>query len=93
MTAPPDALSDDIRLLGKMLGDVIADQAGAETLDLVESIRRVSVGPNGQSELPALLDSLALADGLHVIRAFSYFSLLANIGKSATCLPVARNYA
>ena len=30
---PPGTLNDDIRLLGRTLGDVIADQAGTATLD------------------------------------------------------------
>ena len=31
---PTATLNDDIRLLGRTLGDVIADQAGTATLDL-----------------------------------------------------------
>ena len=76
------ALTDDIRLLGKMLGDVIADQAGADTLSLVESIRRAAVDghPDAQA-LIELLDPLPIGRALHVIRAFSYFAVLANIAE------------
>ena len=77
----PEALNDDIRLLGRTLGDVIADQAGGATLDLVESIRRAAVGDADPARLIELLDPLPIADALHVIRAFSYFAMLANIAE------------
>jgi phosphoenolpyruvate carboxylase len=78
---PSESLNDDIRLLGRTLGDVIADQAGPETLDLVESIRRAAVGDTDPGHLIELLDPLPIADALHVIRAFSYFAMLANIAE------------
>ena len=77
----PEALTDDIRLLGRTLGDVIADQAGSATLDLVEAIRRAAVGDADPARLIDLLDPLQIADALHVIRAFSYFAMLANIAE------------
>ena len=77
----PEALTDDIRLLGRTLGDVIADQAGASTLDLVEAIRRAAVGDADPARLIDLLEPLEIADALHVIRAFSYFAMLANIAE------------
>jgi phosphoenolpyruvate carboxylase len=49
---PQHALTDDIRLLGRMLGDVIADQAGVATLDLVEAIRRAAVGCSTRCRSP-----------------------------------------
>ena len=78
---PPATLNDDIRLLGRTLGDVIADQAGPATLDLVEAIRRAAVGDSDPAHLIDLLDPLPIAEALHVIRAFSYFAMLANIAE------------
>jgi phosphoenolpyruvate carboxylase len=78
---PSESLNEDIRLLGRTLGDVIADQAGTATLDLVESIRRAAVGDTDPVHLIELLDPLPIADALHVIRAFSYFAMLANIAE------------
>ena len=78
---PPGTLNDDIRLLGRTLGDVIADQAGTATLDLVEAIRRAAVGDSDPARLIDLLDPLPIAEALHVIRAFSYFAMLANIAE------------
>ncbi len=78
---PSEPLNDDIRLLGRTLGDVIADQAGSATLDLVEAIRRAAVGDPDPARLIELLDPLPIGDSLHVIRAFSYFAMLANIAE------------
>ncbi|HEY4608873.1 MAG TPA: phosphoenolpyruvate carboxylase, partial [Ilumatobacteraceae bacterium] len=78
---PPPSLNDDIRLLGRTLGDVIADQCGTATLDLVEAIRRAAVFDPDPARLIDLLDPLPIADALHVIRAFSYFAMLANIAE------------
>src|SRR4249920_3973536 len=77
----PETLNDDVRLLGRTLGEVIADQAGTATLDLVESIRRAAVGDADPARLIDLLDPLPIGDALHVIRAFSYFAMLANIAE------------
>ena len=78
---PSATLNEDIRLLGRTLGDVIADQAGAATLDLVEAIRRAAVGDSDPAHLIDMLDPLPIAEALHVIRAFSYFAMLANIAE------------
>jgi phosphoenolpyruvate carboxylase len=78
-------LDADIRLLGRVLGEVVAEQAGAEVFELVERVRRLAVGVyrdgDDDTELAALLDGLDVEQALHVIRAFSYFSLLANVAE------------
>jgi phosphoenolpyruvate carboxylase len=76
-------VGDDIRLLGRLLGDVVAEQAGQATFDLVESARQSAVGArrSGRSpfgELQQLLLPAAIDDQLHVIRAFAWISALAN---------------
>jgi phosphoenolpyruvate carboxylase len=78
----PFDLNDDIRLLGKVLGDVIADQVDEGTFVLVEGIRRVAVDDGSEpADLSELLAPLPIDSALHVIRAFSYFALLANIAE------------
>lgn len=74
---------DDIRLLGRILGEVIADQAGAPVFDLIERVRRTAVESRRQGESPisALgvdLDGAEIDDILHVVRAFGWLALLAN---------------
>ena len=78
----PDA-GDDIRLLGRMIGDVLRDQAGEHAFELVEHIRQVAVQTrrDGDDPIPELTEALADAPvehQLHAIRAFGWLSLLAN---------------
>jgi phosphoenolpyruvate carboxylase len=81
----PDAADagDDIRLLGRVLGDVLREQAGDTVFDLVERVRRTAVtarrdGRSPLDELAADLADASVADALHLIRAFGWLSLLAN---------------
>ena len=78
-------LRDDIRLLGRVLGEVIGEQAGPDVLDLVErtrlqafAIRRDEVD---RQQLADRLAGLDVRSANHVIRAFSHFSLLANLAE------------
>lgn len=70
-----------IRFLGRLLGDVLREQQGQESYQLVEDIRRQSVGEfkAGAGALVQQLSNLSQADILLLIRAFSIFSQLANI--------------
>ncbi|MCA6117721.1 phosphoenolpyruvate carboxylase [Bradyrhizobium sp. WSM 1738] len=80
-------LRTDIRLLGRILGDTVRDQEGAEVFDLVERIRQTSIRFHrdedklARRELETILDSMSIADTLRIVRAFSYFSHLANIAE------------
>jgi len=80
-----DPLRADIRLLGRVLGEVIGEQAGADVLDLVEQTRveafRIRRSEVDRSELAERLAALDPRSANHVIRAFSHFSLLANIAE------------
>src|SRR5947209_7720457 len=80
-------LREDIRLLGRILGDTVRDQEGAEVFDIVERIRQTSVRFHrdedrvARRELENILDSLSTAETVRIVRAFSYFSHLANIAE------------
>ncbi|MGY1820534.1 phosphoenolpyruvate carboxylase [Geodermatophilus sp. SYSU D00079] len=78
-------LREDIRLLGRVLGEVIGEQSGADVLDLVESTRveafRVRRSEVDRAELAERLGDLDVRSANHVIRAFSHFSLLANLAE------------
>ncbi|MGZ4655938.1 MAG: phosphoenolpyruvate carboxylase [Blastococcus sp.] len=78
-------LRDDIRLLGRVLGEVIGEQAGQHVLDLVESTRveafQVHRSEVEREQLAQRLAALDVRDANHVIRAFSHFSLLANLAE------------
>ncbi|MDP3519007.1 MAG: phosphoenolpyruvate carboxylase, partial [Hydrogenophaga sp.] len=80
-------LLDDIRLLGRMLGDVIREQEGAAAFDLIERIRQMSVAFHrdadaaAQQALKRLLKGLSGDQAVSVIRAFTYFSHLVNLAE------------
>ncbi len=80
-------LVEDIRLLGRILGDVIREQEGQAAFDLVERVRQLSVAFRLKSDAQAgraldrLLKNLSGDQTVSVIRAFSYFSHLANIAE------------
>ena len=83
-TPVPVSARDDIRLLGRLLGEVIAEHAGTDVYELVEHVRRAATSERrgaASGQLVPLLDGLTEADALHVSRAFSYFSLLANLAE------------
>jgi phosphoenolpyruvate carboxylase len=80
-------LIEDIRLLGRILGDVIREQEGTAAFNLIERVRRLSVAYRMKHDLKAgralgrLLTRLTDDQTVSVIRAFSYFSYLANIAE------------
>ncbi len=80
-------LVEDIRLLGRILGDVIRVQEGAEAYELVEQIRKLSVAFRRDADheadkaLKKLLKGLPGDRAVSVIRAFTYFSHLANLAE------------
>jgi phosphoenolpyruvate carboxylase len=80
-------LRDDIRLLGRILGDTVREQAGEAVFDTVEHIRQNSVrfrrdeDVTARRDLEATLNSLPPAEALQIIRAFGFFSHLANIAE------------
>ncbi len=86
-TAKDAPLQEDIRLLGRMLGDCVRDKEGNEIFDLVENIRRTSTRLHRSDDKPShdelqnLLEQLTPEQAVEVIRAFSYFSHLANIAE------------
>ncbi|MEZ5607535.1 MAG: phosphoenolpyruvate carboxylase [Burkholderiaceae bacterium] len=80
-------LIEDIRLLGRILGDVIREQEGEAAYALVEQIRQLSVAyrrdadATADTALKKLLKSLSGEQTVSVIRAFTYFSHLANLAE------------
>jgi phosphoenolpyruvate carboxylase len=80
-------LGEDIRLLGRVLGDTIRAYEGERMFGLVEDIRRLAVESRRLDDAPArktlsrTLDGLTSAEAMIVVRAFSAFSVLANIAE------------
>jgi len=88
ISADKDApLKEDIRLLGRLLGDVLRHQEGNSVFEIVETIRQTAVrfrresDAQAGSDLNKLLKKLTRDQTISVVRAFSYFSHLANIAE------------
>jgi phosphoenolpyruvate carboxylase len=92
-------LREDIRLLGRILGETVRAFAGDAAFDLIERVRVLSIRCHrdedieAQRELHALLCNLAPAQTNQVVRAFSYFSHLANIAEDQHHIRRARSHA
>jgi len=73
-------IREDIRFLGKLLGDTLKEQEGPATYQLIEKIRQLSVAYRHRDdrkagrELDRRLAQLSPEQTVSVIRAFSYFS-------------------
>lgn len=84
---PPASITQnpDVRLLGKMLGDVIRAYGGEKLFRQTEYIRSASVdrhrGISGADTIDTGLDALSLDDTLEFVRGFMLFSLLANLAE------------
>jgi phosphoenolpyruvate carboxylase len=80
-------LREDIRLLGRLLGDTLREQEGAGAFNLVENVRQTAVRfrrdgePQARTELQSTLSALSLDATVSVARAFTYFSQLSNLAE------------
>ncbi len=84
-------LREDTRLLGRVLGDVLRAQTGEDGFARIEAIRQTAIrlrraapgeaAAHVKDELASLLNPLPIAHVLDVVRAFSYFSHLANLAE------------
>ena len=75
--AKNQALVEDIRLLGRILGEVIREQEGKDAFELIERVRKLSVAYRLKQDASAgrvldrLLKNLSADQTVSVIRAFS----------------------
>jgi len=82
-----ELLSRDIRQLGRLLGEAIRAHHGDEAFNRIESIRQCAIrfrrdqDEGARAELDEALRGLSQEQTTQLIRAFSYFSLLANIAE------------
>ncbi|WP_200822556.1 phosphoenolpyruvate carboxylase [Caballeronia arationis] len=80
-------LFEDIRFLGRLLGEVLREQEGDAVYDVVEAIRQTAVKFRREDDreasqtLEKRLRQLTPEQTVSVVRAFSYFSHLANIAE------------
>lgn len=82
-----DVLRQDIRLLGRILGETIQAVDGMETYKLIETVRQLAVrfhrdhDRDAQAKLEATLAELPEGQINKLARAFGYFSILANLAE------------
>lgn len=88
-------LREDIRLLGALLGEIIAEQQGLPVFTAIEEVRQLSVqyrrfdDNTARAELEARLEALSQDETISLIRSFSIFSMLSNIAED--CHLIRRN--
>ncbi len=85
---------NDLRYLGRLLGDVIREQDGVVVFDRIEGARAASVaahrtpGAEASGLLTERLQSLDLDDTIRFVRGFLVFSLLANLAEDRSTPPL-----
>ena len=83
----PDALRHDVRLLGELLGTVIAESGGDDLLADVERLRELTIraytesGTEAFDEAVAFVDSLGLDRAELLARAFTCYFHLVNLAE------------
>ncbi|MEQ9106107.1 MAG: phosphoenolpyruvate carboxylase [Limnobacter sp.] len=88
-------LREDIRLLGALLGEIIAEQQGLPVFTAIEEVRQLSVqyrrsdDKAARAKLEARLEALTQDETISLIRSFSIFSMLSNIAED--CHLIRRN--
>src|SRR5689334_14966779 len=88
-------LSNDIRLLGNLLGNVIREQHGVAAFDLVEKVRAVakarrSGDPKAADELTAIIGGTDLEQKRVLIKALGNYFQLINIAEDLQRIRVLR---
>ena len=84
--ALPARLRSDVRILGSILGDVMADARGMEFVDMIEEIRAVAKRVRSEhagslQSLSELLKTIEDDELVDVARAFNQFLNLANLAE------------
>ncbi len=91
------ALRDDVRTLGTMVGDLIREQGGDDLFDFVEnarqrSIRRREGNEKPGEELARLVENLAPEQALQVVRSFSTYFQMVNTAEKVHRIRRRREY-
>jgi phosphoenolpyruvate carboxylase len=91
------ALRDDVRTLGKMVGDLIREQGGEELFEFVENARLRSIRRREENEKPGeelvqLVGGLEPHMALQVIRSFSTYFQMVNTAEKVHRIRRRREY-
>jgi len=91
------ALRDDVRTLGAMVGDLIREQGGEELFEFVENARQRSIRRREENEKPGeelaqLVENLDPEQALQVIRSFSTYFQMVNTAEKVHRIRRRREY-
>jgi phosphoenolpyruvate carboxylase len=91
------ALRDDVRTLGTMVGDLIKEQGGDDLFEFVETARQRSIRRREMNELPGeelaqLVEGLQPDLALQVIRSFSTYFQMVNTAEKVHRIRRRREY-
>lgn len=89
-------LRDDVRRLGRMVGEMLAEQVSAELLEQVESVRRAAIERREWGkpvdELAERLAAVPLADADALVRAFATYFGVVNLAERVHRIRRRRDY-
>lgn len=89
-------LRDDVRQLGTMVGDMLAEQVSAELLTQVESVRRAAIARREQGktidELAERLAAVPMEDADALVRAFAAYFGVVNLAERIHRIRRRRHY-
>ncbi|GAA3471548.1 phosphoenolpyruvate carboxylase [Nonomuraea roseola] len=81
----PDELRRDVRLLGELLGQVIAEQGGPDLLEDVERLRKAVIGARrgevSADEVAEMVSTWEIDRAVQIARAFTCYFHLANLAE------------
>jgi phosphoenolpyruvate carboxylase len=91
------ALRDDVRTLGTLVGELLKEQGGDELFDIVENARLRSIRRREGNEIPGeelgpLVTNLELPLAMQVIRAFSTYFQMVNTAEKVHRIRRRRQY-
>jgi len=90
-------LRDDVRVLGALVGEILAEQQGPAFLNLVEAVRRNAIqrreGDEGAAdELEALLKGMDVKQAGRLVRAFTTYFQVVNLAEKVHRIRRRRDY-
>ena len=91
------ALRDDVRVLGTLVGEVLAEQQGAGFLKLVEAVRRSAIQrrenpTKASAELSELLTGMDVDGAERLVRAFTTYFQVVNLAEKVHRIRRRRDY-
>ena len=91
------ALREDVRALGALVGEMLAEQQSPEFLQLVEAVRGTAIQRrkgdiSSSAELDALLNGMDVIEAEHLVRAFTTYFQVVNLAEKVHRIRRRRDY-